>query len=284
MPDSTPQPPPRTVETPLLEISHLTAGYGTSAGSGARAPAAARAGGDVLEDVHLACAPGEMVAIIGPNGAGKSTLLRAIFGQARVRAGSIEFAGLSVVGEKPAHIVARGLSYVPQLANVFPNLSVEDNLQMGALAGRRRGWRAPGRGQRERTNRDHARRLEEVIELFPLLAERRRQPAGQLSGGQRQMVALGRALMLEPRMLLLDEPSAGLAPDFVDLMFDKIASIGARGVSIVLVEQNARKALTLADTVYVLAGGRNVMVGSAHAVAGDARIARLYLGGAAADG
>lgn len=278
MHDSTPPPPPRTVDTPLLEISHLTAGYGTSAESGAPGPGAARAGGDVLEDVHLACAPGEMVAIIGPNGAGKSTLLRAIFGQARVRAGSIEFAGLSVVGEKPAHIVARGLSYVPQLANVFPNLSVEDNLQMGALAGRRRGWRAPGRGQRERTNRDRARRLEEVIELFPLLAERRRQPAGQLSGGQRQMVALGRALMLEPRMLLLDEPSAGLAPDFVDLMFDKIVSIGARGVSIVLVEQNARKALTLADTVYVLAGGRNVMVGSADVVAGDARIARLYLG------
>jgi ABC-type branched-subunit amino acid transport system ATPase component len=206
---------------------------------------------------------GEIVAIIGPNGAGKSTLLKTIFGLLRPRQGKITLADKAITGLRPHKIVQRGISYVPQVKNVFPSLTIQENLEMGAFI---------------RTD-DYSSRLKEVYALFPILYERRTERAGLLSGGQRQMVAMGRALMLDPQVLLLDEPSSGLAPRLVAMIFEKILEINATGVAIVIVEQNAREALKMSHHGYVLAMGKNVLDGPGQALLNNEEVGRLYLGG-----
>ena len=201
--------------------------------------------------------------MIGPNGAGKSTLLKTIFGCLKPRKGKIFLKGEDITGCKPEKIVRKGISYVPQIANVFPSLTIQENLEMGAFT---------------RTD-DYSFRLNEMFELFPVLKERRHDRVNLLSGGQRQMVAMGRALMLDPEILLLDEPSAGLAPKFVSMIFEKIMNINSTGVALILVEQNAKEALSLANRGYVLATGRNVLDGEAKAILFNEEVARLYLGG-----
>jgi branched-chain amino acid transport system ATP-binding protein len=232
----------------VIEVDRISAGYGE---------------GDILREVSLEVAEGRMVAVIGPNGAGKSTLLKAIFGLLSPRAGSIRFQGREITRRPPEEIVRRGISYVPQVNNVFPSLTVQENLEMGAFIRRD----------------DFRHKFEELFALFPMLRERRRQKVGQLSGGQRQMVAMGRALMLDPQVLLLDEPSAGLAPLLVASIFEKIGSINARGIAVVMVEQNAREALKMAHHGYVLAAGRNVLDDTGQALLANEEIGRLYLGG-----
>jgi ABC-type branched-subunit amino acid transport system ATPase component len=232
----------------VIEVDRVSAGYGE---------------GDILKEVSLDVAEGRMVAVVGPNGAGKSTLLKAVFGLLAPRAGSIRFEGREITRRLPEEIVRRGISYVPQVNNVFPSLTVQENLEMGAFIRRD----------------DFRHKFEELFSLFPMLQEKRRQKVGQLSGGQRQMVAMGRALMLDPKVLLLDEPSAGLAPLLVAAIFEKIGSINARGIAVVIVEQNAREALKMAHHGYVLAAGRNVLDGTGQALLADEEVARLYLGG-----
>ncbi|MBI3826875.1 MAG: ABC transporter ATP-binding protein [Candidatus Rokubacteria bacterium] len=234
--------------TALLEIEDLHAGYGDH---------------EILRGVGLRVDEGEIVTIIGPNGAGKSTLLKTLAGLIRPTAGSISFRGRTLAGARPDAVIRLGLCYVPQEANVFGALSVEENLAMG-------GWVASGAREA---------RVREVLELFPALAGRRRQRAGSLSGGERQMLALGMALMVEPALLLLDEPSAGLAPALQRLIFDRVREINARGIGIVLVEQNARESLRLCRRGYVLAMGRTQAEGPGTALLEDADIRRLYLGG-----
>jgi neutral amino acid transport system ATP-binding protein len=231
----------------VLEARDLVAGYGEV---------------DILHGVSITVRRGEMVAVIGPNGAGKSTLLKAIFGLLPVRAGSVSVGGLEVRGKQPDELVRDGLSYVPQVDNVFPSLTVQENLQMGAFVRRD--------GVEER--------MDEVYRLFPDLAPRRRQNAGKLSGGQRQMLALARALMLDPSVLLLDEPSAGLSPIMVSAIFERIQTINAGGTAILLVEQNAREALTVCQRGYVLAMGANRLEGEARAMLDNQEVGRLYLG------
>jgi neutral amino acid transport system ATP-binding protein len=220
---------------------------------------------NVLDGVHLTVAASEIVTVIGPNGAGKSTLVKALFGLLHPRAGVVRLRGENVVGQKPHAITRKGMGYVPQLRNVFPSLTVDENLEMGASG---------------RPGLDVRRRRAAMYELFPRLAERRRQPAGTMSGGERQMVALARALMPEPDVLLLDEPSAGLAPAFVDVVFEQIARVNAIGVTILMVEQNARRALAMSSRGYVLDLGRNRYEGLATELLGDPRVIELYLGGA----
>jgi ABC-type branched-subunit amino acid transport system ATPase component len=218
---------------------------------------------DILYNVFIRLKSGEMVAIIGPNGAGKSTLLKTIFGFLKPKTGRVLLNNTDITGMKPDKIVKKGISYVPQVENVFPSLTIQENLEMGAFI---------------RTD-DFRPRLDEVYELFPVLKERRQQRVGHLSGGQRQMVAMGRALMLDPQILLLDEPSAGLAPKFVSMIFEKIKDINATGVSVILVEQNAKEALSMADRGYVLVSGRNALDGEGQALLQDKEVGRLYLEG-----
>ncbi len=218
---------------------------------------------DILQGVSMQVKPGEIVAIIGPNGAGKSTLLKTIFGLLHPRQGNITFNDKPIAGLRPHKIVKSGISYVPQVKNVFPSLTIQENLEMGAFIRRD----------------NYSSRLEEVYALFPTLCERRTERAGLLSGGQRQMVAMGRALMLDPRVLLLDEPSSGLAPRLVAMIFEKILEINATGVSIVIVEQNAREALKMSHHGYVLAMGKNVLDGPGQALLNNEEVGRLYLGG-----
>ncbi len=232
----------------LLTVEGLTTGYGEM---------------EVLRSLSLRVEAGQIVSIIGPNGAGKSTAMKAVFGLLRPWQGAIRFGERDIGGLSPDKIVRLGMCYVPQTDNVFPSLTVEENLEMGAFV-----LTGPTRERKER-----------VYELFPRLAERRRQRAGKMSGGERQMVAMGRALMLDPKLLLLDEPSAGLAPLLVDLIFDKVREINAAGVAVLMVEQNARKSLELADRAYVLVGGRNAIDGAGHDLLGDPEVGRLYLGG-----
>jgi len=217
---------------------------------------------NILHGVSIAVREGEMVAVIGPNGAGKSTLLRAIFGLLPVRSGSVRLRGQDVTNLPPDRMVALGMSYVPQVDNVFPSLTVLENLQMGAFT-RRDGVTA---------------RVEHVMELFPDLAGRRGEVAGRLSGGQRQMLALARALMLDPTVLLLDEPSASLSPKMVDIIFDRIKAINDAGTAILLVEQNAREALSLSHRGYVLAMGVKRLEGEARSLLDNEEVGRLYLG------
>jgi ABC-type branched-subunit amino acid transport system ATPase component len=233
----------------VLEIEDLRAGYGDH---------------EILRGVGLHVDAGEIVAIIGPNGAGKSTLLKTIAGLLAPRGGELRFRGERIGGAAPHAIIRRGLCYVPQEANVFAGLSVTENLLIG-------GWAAPAR---------RADRVAAITDLFPVLAERRRQRAGSLSGGERQMLAIAMALMVEPVLLLLDEPSAGLAPALQRLIFDRIRDINnSRGVAIVLVEQNARESLTLCRRGYVLVMGQTRAEGSSAALLEDPEIRRLYLGG-----
>jgi len=219
-------------------------------------------GVDILRGVDLSLAQGELVGIIGPNGAGKSTLVKAIFGLVPVRDGLVTLRG-DDISNLPAHeLVALGVGYVPQRANVFPSLTVEDNLRMGLYLDPK-AWDE---------------RLAAVVEIFPLLENRSEQRAGFLSGGERQMVAIGRALMMDPSVLLLDEPSAGLSPANQDLVFERVRGIADAGVSIVMVEQNARRCLQIADRAYVLDQGRNAHTGAGRDLLHDPKVIDLYLG------
>ncbi|MGH2971954.1 MAG: ABC transporter ATP-binding protein [Gaiellaceae bacterium] len=234
----------------LLEVAGLEAGYDDAL---------------ILRGVDLVAEPERIVAVVGPNGAGKSTLLKAVYGLVRPRGGSVRFDGEEVTGSRPDRLTRRGLNLVPQVENVFPTLTIAENLHVGALV-------LP-RAERQDE-------IERMLELFPLLAERRRQRAGSLSGGQRKLVALARALVTRPRLLLLDEPSAGLSPIAIDLVFDKLVEIRSLGIAIVMVEQNARRALALADTGYVLDTGRNAYTGPGKQLLEDPRVVELYLGSA----
>ena len=219
---------------------------------------------DILNGVSFNVREGEIATVIGPNGAGKSTLIKTIFGLLRPREGDVTLRGESLVGLEPHSITRRGMSYVPQLDNVFPSLTVEENLEMGSL-------------ERART-RD---RIGEMYELFPRLGERRTQAAGTMSGGERQMLAMARALMPAPHVLLLDEPSAGLAPAFVEAIFEKVEEINRAGVTVVMVEQNARRALGMSDRGYVLDLGQNRFQGAGRDLLEDPKVTELYLGGTA---
>jgi branched-chain amino acid transport system ATP-binding protein len=218
---------------------------------------------DILHGVSLTVGAGEIVVIVGPNGAGKSTALKSVFGLVKVRGGQIVFADQDLTGKRPNQIVRAGISFVPQTENVFPSLSVEENLDMGAYL--RDGDIRPGK--------------EKVFALFPPLREKRRQAAGTLSGGQRQMVAMGRALMLDPRLLLVDEPTAGLSPLYMDQIFEILKAINRTGVAILMVEQNAKQALAIASRGYVLATGQNRHHGTGRELLEDPAVAEMFLGG-----
>ena len=235
---------------PLLYTEELVAGYVPEV--------------DILSGVSIKVGEGEIVTVIGPNGAGKSTLIKTIFGLLDPRGGLVQLRGEDITGLPPHAIARRGMSYVPQLDNVFPSLSVEENLRMGAFE---------SAGAQERTD--------QMYELFPRLGERRRQAAGTMSGGERQMVAMARSLMPDPQVLLLDEPSAGLAPAFVDAIFEKVQDINRHGVTIVMVEQNARRALAMSDRGYVLDLGQDRFEGKGSELLEDPKVAELYLGGTA---
>lgn len=219
-------------------------------------------GVDILQGVDFELHPGELVGIIGPNGAGKSTLVKTIFGLVPVREGKVWLRGEEITNLTAHELVARGVGYVPQVGNIFPSLTVRENLEMGVYL------------EPERFEERFAR----VAELFPLLAERARQRAGSLSGGERQMVAMGRAMMMDPAVLLLDEPSAGLSPANVDEAFRRVREINEAGVSVVMVEQNARRCLQIADRGYVLDQGRNAYTGSGDDLLHDPKVTELYLG------
>jgi len=232
----------------LLEIAGLVAGYG---------------GVPILKGVDLKLERGEIGVIVGPNGAGKSTMLKAIFGLLTIVSGRIALAGADITGLAPEKLAAKRVAFVPQEANVFPTLSVHENLEMGAYARRD----------------DISGALDHVYSIFPPLKEKRHQPAGQLSGGQRQMVAFGRALMIEPTLLLLDEPTAGLSPMFMSEIFDRVLAINATGVTIAMVEQNAKQALAIADRGFVLANGANSFTGTGASLLADPHVAKSFLGG-----
>src|SRR5688572_28158958 len=235
-------------EGPLLTATSLVAGY---------VP-----GVDILNGCELELYPGELVGIIGPNGAGKSTLLKSLFGLVPVRSGKVTLRGTDITEAKAHRLVGLGVGYVPQNNNVFPRLTVEENLEMGS-------YQRP---------RDFSQRFEEVCDLFPLLGERRKQRAGSLSGGERQMVAMGRALMMRPSVLLLDEPSAGLSPAYQDEVFIRCRQINETGVSIVMVEQNARRCLQICHRAFVLDQGTNAYSGTGDELMHDPKVIELYLG------
>ncbi|MCK4697007.1 MAG: ABC transporter ATP-binding protein [Dehalococcoidia bacterium] len=232
----------------LLQVKEVISGYGET---------------EILHGVSITIEEGQIVTIIGPNGSGKSTLLKTIFGLVQPKKGQVLFNGQEITSMAPETIVRKGLCYVPQSSNVFPSLSIHENLEMGAFI---------------RTD-DFRHRLNEVYDLFPDLIERRNDRAGTLSGGQRQMLAVARALMLDPIMLLLDEPSAGLAPNLVTSVLEKILGINSTGVAILLVEQNAREALKLSGWGYIIASGQNQLEDRGENLLKNPEVARLYLGG-----
>ena len=235
---------------PLLSAHGLTAGYGKI---------------DILHDVSLDVHAGEIVSIIGPNGAGKSTAFKTIVGFLTPRQGTVLFDGADITGVRPDRVLRRGLAYVPQGRIVFPQMTVRENLEMGAYI--------------ETSRARVAAALERVHALFPILRERGGQRAGTLSGGEQQMVAIGRALMTSPRLIMLDEPSLGLSPKFVTLIFDKLVEMKRAGFTLMVVEQNAVRALGVADRAYVLELGRNRFEGSGQRLLMDPEVKRLYLGG-----
>ena len=232
----------------LIEISGLEAGYG---------------GAPILNGVDIAIEQSDIAVIVGPNGAGKSTILKAIFGLVSVSNGAITFAGKSITNADPDRLVPMGLGFVPQEFNVFASMTVEENLQMGAYIRRD----------------DFNPTMQSIYAMFPVLKEKRRQRAGELSGGQRQMVAMGRALMSQPKLLLLDEPSAGLSPIHTTQVFEHVRTINANGVAILMVEQNARHALAFATKGFVIANGRNRFSGTGQALLDDPDVAKSFLGG-----
>ena len=234
----------------LLRAEELTAGYG-------KVP--------ILHGVTLEVRTGEMVSVIGPNGAGKSTAFKTIVGFVHATSGHVTFDGQEITGLRPDQVLPRGLAYVPQGRIVFPQMTVLENLEMGAYI--------------ERDPRRIRDALDQVYALFPILADRGRQKAGTMSGGEQQMVAIARALMTRPKLILLDEPSLGLAPKFVSLIFDKLSEMKRAGYTMMVVEQNAAKALAVADRAYVLELGRNRLEGAGRALLEDPEVKRLYLGG-----
>ncbi len=234
----------------LLDITDIHGGYG---------------GANILNGVNISIEANEIGVIVGPNGAGKSTTLKALFGLLHVSQGTVIFKGKEITNSAPEKLVREGLSFVPQEFNVFPTMSVQENLEMGAYI-----------------RRDDFRHLiDQVYGFFPPLKDKRKQPAGELSGGQRQMVAIGRALMTEPKLLLLDEPTAGLSPLYMDEIFDRIIAINGSGVGILMVEQNARQALAIAHRGFVLATGRNRFTGTGAELLADPDVAKSFLGGGA---
>jgi branched-chain amino acid transport system ATP-binding protein len=220
-------------------------------------------GPDILHDCTIAVDPGEIAVIVGPNGAGKSTAMKAVFGMLNVRQGSVRLDGEDITDLSPQARVAKGMGFVPQTNNIFASMSVEENLEMGAFI-----------------RRDDIREtMEQVYELFPILKDKRRQAAGELSGGQRQQVAVGRALMTKPQVLMLDEPTAGVSPIVMDELFDRIIEVARTGISILMVEQNARQALEIADRGYVLVQGANAFTDTGQALLADPEVRRTFLGG-----
>ena len=236
----------------MLSVKGVTAGYGTV---------------PIIENVSLDVATREIAVIIGPNGAGKSTLLKTIFALTTLVSGAIEFGGNNITGLKTSALVPLGISAVPQSRNVFPTLTVDENLDIGTYA-------APPP--------DKKATREKILTLFPDLRDKLKQPAGELSGGQRQMVAIARALMGEPKLLLLDEPTAGLSPAYLERIFDLLLDVQSAGVTILMVEQNARQALQIANQGHVLVTGRNFASGTAKQLLADENVRRSFLGGAAA--
>jgi branched-chain amino acid transport system ATP-binding protein len=227
---------------------HMTGGYG---------------GADILNDCTIGVEKGEIAVVVGPNGAGKSTAMKAIFGMLNLRQGRVVMDGEEITALAPQARVHKGMGFVPQTSNVFTSMSVEENLEMGAFI----------------RDDDISGTMEQVFELFPILKEKRRQPAGELSGGQRQQVAVGRALMTRPKVLMLDEPTAGVSPIVMDELFDRIIEIARTGIAILMVEQNARHALEIADTGYVLVQGSNRYTDTGQALLADPEVRRAFLGG-----
>jgi branched-chain amino acid transport system ATP-binding protein len=220
-------------------------------------------GADILHGCTIAVDKGEIAVIVGPNGAGKSTAMKAVFGMLKLREGHVRLDGRDITALSPQERVEAGMGFVPQTSNVFVSLTVEENLEMGAYI----------------REDDFTDTMETIYGLFPILRQKRRQPAGELSGGQRQQVAVGRALMTKPKVLMLDEPTAGVSPIVMDELFDKIIEIARTGISILMVEQNARQALAIADKGYVLVQGRNRYTDTGEALLADPEVRRTFLGG-----
>ncbi|WP_414897729.1 ABC transporter ATP-binding protein [Rhodovulum sp. YEN HP10] len=236
------------MEDPFLIGDRMTGGYG---------------GADILHGCTVAVEKGEIAVIVGPNGAGKSTAMKAVFGMLDLRSGAVRLNGEDITRLSPQARVAKGMAFVPQTNNIFASMTVEENLEMGAFLRRD----------------DISATIEEVYQLFPILREKRRQAAGELSGGQRQQVAVGRALMTRPSVLMLDEPTAGVSPIVMDELFDRIIEVARTGISILMVEQNARQALEIADKGYVLVQGRNAYTDTGRALLDDPEVRRTFLGG-----
>lgn len=236
------------MSAPFLIGDAMTGGYGAA---------------DILHGCTIAVERGSIAVIVGPNGAGKSTAMKAVFGMLPLRGGKVLLEGEEITALSPQDRVAKGMSFVPQTHNIFTSMTVEENLEMGAFL-----------------RRDDIRpTMEQVYDLFPILREKRRQPAGELSGGQRQQVAVGRALMTRPKVLMLDEPTAGVSPIVMDELFDRIIEVARTGISILMVEQNARQALEIADKGYVLVQGANRFTGTGAELLADPEVRRTFLGG-----
>ncbi len=234
---------------PFLIGDTMTGGYGK--------------GPDILHDCTIAVDKGEIAVIVGPNGAGKSTAMKAVFGMLDVRQGSVRLDGEDITNLSPQDRVVRGMGFVPQTSNIFTSMTVEENLEMGAFIRRD----------------DFSDTMEQVYDLFPILRDKRNQAAGELSGGQRQQVAVGRALMTQPKVLMLDEPTAGVSPIVMDELFDRIIEVSRTGLPILMVEQNARQALEIADKGYVLVQGRNAYTGTGKELLADPEVRKSFLGG-----
>ncbi|WP_158963535.1 ABC transporter ATP-binding protein [Chachezhania sediminis] len=243
------QPGPAASDEPFLIGSAMTGGYGK--------------GPDILHDCTIAVEKGEIAVIVGPNGAGKSTAMKAVFGMLDLRGGDVRLDGESIASLSPQARVVKGMGFVPQTQNIFTTMTVEENLEMGAFI-RKDDFRGT---------------MEQVYDLFPILKEKRRQKAGELSGGQRQQVAVGRALMTRPKVLMLDEPTAGVSPIVMDELFDRIIEVARTGIPILMVEQNARQALEIADKGYVLVQGCNAHSGTGQDLLADPEVRRSFLGG-----
>ena len=220
-------------------------------------------GADILHDCTIAAEKGEITVIVGPNGAGKSTAMKAVFGMLNIHTGRVMLDGEDITKLSPQARVAKGMAFVPQTSNVFPTMTVEENLEMGAFL------------RRDDINKT----MEQVFDLFPILRDKRSQNAGELSGGQRQQVAVGRALMTQPKVLMLDEPTAGVSPIVMDELFDRIIEVARTGISILMVEQNARQALNIADKGYVLVQGRNRFTDTGQVLLNNPEVRKSFLGG-----